>query len=99
MSEKRYKVISQSIEEFKKLEDKLKTLPESVMNQVETIEQGFSYIKCTFFKLYDNKVIIYIPSDNLNMCNVNSDGFRCYNDEFIFEMELTEKQQVEIRFR
>ena len=98
--ERKYKIISSTVEEFKKLDKKIKELPDSVIGQIETVEQKFTYINCTFFTSYSNKVIVYAPEKDINLMNMNENGFDLFTSEFRFILEKNNKdQQLEIRFR
>lgn len=55
-------ITASSIEEYQRLSEKIKELPESTYNQIQSVETGLTGIVCTIKPISENDRRIYIPS-------------------------------------
>jgi hypothetical protein len=98
MSELKPKIMASSLEEFKEISDKLATLPECVVQQIETAGKTLVGIECKIrYRFRTDCQTIYLPKTT--HIKDFGDCIGCYCDNFFFRIgEEVKKYPIEYVF-
>jgi hypothetical protein len=98
MSEHKVKIIADSAEKFKIIEDKLKTLPEAVYDQIETAERGLVGIHCSIPDNFKSGRRIWFPKETTQIEHFE-DYIGVYCEDFFFQLMYGKHTKVEDRYK
>lgn len=88
MSERKPKIMAKDLEEFKKLSDKISELPECIVSQIETVEEGFGGLlglKCKLRDPFTEDVRIFLPNYTTQIKDFG-EYIGIYSENFFFEI-------------
>lgn len=79
------KILAETKEEWDVIKTKLDTLPQAVLDQIESAESSFS-IKCNFRKKYSSDDKIYIPKELVTQITPFNEYIGVYCKDFFFQL-------------
>jgi len=82
--ESKPKITAKTVEEFNKICEKLETLPDCIVSQIDTADNGLMGIECIFKRFFDKDRKIYIP-DFTTQIHDFGDYIGIYSDDFFFK--------------
>ena len=83
---------SSSIEEFIEMSEKLKTLPESVYSQIESVDKSVHLIDLTcFFKRTNGDTEIFLPQSIYQIKDTGKEYICVYYKDFLFKIPKENK--------
>lgn len=86
------KIIAKSVEEFSALSEKLKLLPDQILNQIESAENGLVGFTCRFRNQFKTDSEYFIPNNTKQIKNFSggagNSGIGIYADGFYFVIPI-----------
>lgn len=85
-------------EEFSEIEEALKPY-ESLLGNFETVKRPFSLLQCEMKTFYDDKFIVYLPSEPNSSIEVSPESYRYFSPNITIFGTKTKEQQVSFQIR
>lgn len=85
MSEQKPKIIAETLEEFKLIDEKLASLPERVKSQIERAGGGIVGLECILRYNFQQEQIIYLPESTTQIKDFG-DFIGIYAGDFFFRI-------------
>lgn len=96
------KITAKSVEEFKFIEDKLKELPQKILDQIDVANNHFK-ITCRLYELFDSGRYIYLPDYTTQIATgfTKEDGLEVaiYANDFLFKIEWKHKRDAVVNYQ
>lgn len=105
MKEKPYfpKITASTVEEFKTLEDKIKLLPQKIIDQIE-VASNHVYITCQLKEVFDSSQYVVLPNFTTQITPTKSDEGQkttevaIYANPFLFKINWKYKKDALVNY-